>query len=163
MPCPNLWPFHKIQGEGRSNTADFQGLLWHCPELVKGGADSDGFHVSSQGVTYCGESSASSLTMANVPWHEEVVRFVQDLADLVPGYEIACEHEHSNCLLIAHTKVRLCQGVRPGTGSSPWKCCSVALFQHIFSRELAECFFWGKKPSVAGIAGSCGSCCGQQW
>jgi len=59
-----------------------------------------------QGVTYCGESSASSLTMANVPWHQEVVAFVQQLADKLPQYEIACEHEHSNCLLIAHTKVR---------------------------------------------------------
>nr|XP_009942948.1 PREDICTED: S-adenosyl-L-methionine-dependent tRNA 4-demethylwyosine synthase-like [Opisthocomus hoazin] len=63
--------------------------------------------IEVKGVTYCGESSASSLTMANVPWHEEVVRFVQDLADLVPGYEIACEHEHSNCLLIAHTKFKI--------------------------------------------------------
>lgn len=45
--------------------------------------------------------------MANVPWHEEVVRFVQELAELIPDYEIACEHEHSNCLLIAHKKVRL--------------------------------------------------------
>lgn len=60
-----------------------------------------------QGVTYCGESSASSLTMANVPWHEEVVRFVRELVDLIPDYEIACEHEHSNCLLIAHKKVRV--------------------------------------------------------
>lgn len=59
-----------------------------------------------QGVTYCGESSASTLTMANVPWHQEVVAFVQQLADMLPQYEIACEHEHSNCLLIAHTKVR---------------------------------------------------------
>ena len=25
-----------------------------------------------QGVTYCGESKASTLTMENVPWHEEV-------------------------------------------------------------------------------------------
>ncbi|XP_009582967.1 PREDICTED: S-adenosyl-L-methionine-dependent tRNA 4-demethylwyosine synthase-like, partial [Fulmarus glacialis] len=59
------------------------------------------------GVTYCGESSASNLTMANVPWHEEVVRFVQELADLIPDYEIACEHEHSNCLLIAHKKFKI--------------------------------------------------------
>ncbi|KFQ03144.1 tRNA wybutosine-synthesizing protein 1, partial [Haliaeetus albicilla] len=63
--------------------------------------------IEVKGVTYCGESSASNLTMANVPWHEEVVRFVQELADLIPDYEIACEHEHSNCLLIAHKKVRL--------------------------------------------------------
>lgn len=65
-----------------------------------------------QGVTYCGESSASSLTMANVPWHQEVVAFVQQLAAMLPQYEIACEHEHANCLLIAHTKVRPHRGSR---------------------------------------------------
>lgn len=43
--------------------------------------------------------------MANVPWHEEVVHFVQQLADLLPDYGIACEHEHSNCLLLAHHQV----------------------------------------------------------
>ncbi|KAM6403269.1 S-adenosyl-L-methionine-dependent tRNA 4-demethylwyosine synthase TYW1-like [Rhynochetos jubatus] len=63
--------------------------------------------IEVKGVTYCGESSASNLTMANVPWHEEVVRFVQELADLIPDYEIACEHEHSNCLLIAHKKFKV--------------------------------------------------------
>eukprot|EP00073_Rattus_norvegicus_P029321 XP_006249291.2 PREDICTED: S-adenosyl-L-methionine-dependent tRNA 4-demethylwyosine synthase-like [Rattus norvegicus] len=62
--------------------------------------------IEVKGVTYCGESAASSLTMANVPWHEEVVRFVRELVDLLPDYEIACEHEHSNCLLIGHKKVR---------------------------------------------------------
>ncbi|NXA11206.1 TYW1 synthase, partial [Sapayoa aenigma] len=63
--------------------------------------------IEVKGVTYCGESSASSLTMANVPWHQEVLGFVQELTDLLPDYEIACEHEHSNCLLIAHTKFRV--------------------------------------------------------
>ncbi|NXC73553.1 TYW1 synthase, partial [Anhinga anhinga] len=63
--------------------------------------------IEVKGVTYCGESSASNLTMANVPWHEEVVRFVQELADLILDYEIACEHEHSNCLLIAHKKFKI--------------------------------------------------------
>ncbi|XP_032933852.1 S-adenosyl-L-methionine-dependent tRNA 4-demethylwyosine synthase TYW1-like isoform X2 [Catharus ustulatus] len=60
--------------------------------------------IEVKGVTYCGESSASSLTMANVPWHGEVVSFVQELARLLPEYGIACEHEHSNCLLMAHSK-----------------------------------------------------------
>ncbi|XP_009997432.1 PREDICTED: S-adenosyl-L-methionine-dependent tRNA 4-demethylwyosine synthase-like, partial [Chaetura pelagica] len=63
--------------------------------------------IEVKGVTYCGESLASNLTMANVPWHEEVVHFVQELADLLPDYEIACEHEHSNCLLIAHKKFKV--------------------------------------------------------
>ncbi|KAI8749285.1 S-adenosyl-L-methionine-dependent tRNA 4-demethylwyosine synthase, partial [Biomphalaria glabrata] len=59
------------------------------------------------GVTYCGESKASTLTMDNVPWHEEVVRFVTELANRLPDYEIASEHEHSNCLLIAHKKFKV--------------------------------------------------------
>lgn len=63
--------------------------------------------IEVKGVTYCGESTASSLTMANVPWHQEVVVFVQQLADMLPQYEIACEHEHSNCLLIAHSKFKI--------------------------------------------------------
>ncbi|XP_012976174.1 S-adenosyl-L-methionine-dependent tRNA 4-demethylwyosine synthase TYW1 isoform X3 [Mesocricetus auratus] len=63
--------------------------------------------IEVKGVTYCGESAASNLTMANVPWHEEVVRFVQELVDLLPDYEIACEHEHSNCLLIGHKKFKI--------------------------------------------------------
>uniref|UniRef100_A0A452UJ87 S-adenosyl-L-methionine-dependent tRNA 4-demethylwyosine synthase TYW1 n=1 Tax=Ursus maritimus TaxID=29073 RepID=A0A452UJ87_URSMA len=63
--------------------------------------------IEVKGVTYCGESSASSLTMANVPWHEEVIHFVRDLVDLIPDYEIACEHEHSNCLLIAHKRFKI--------------------------------------------------------
>ncbi|KAL0973167.1 hypothetical protein UPYG_G00199840 [Umbra pygmaea] len=63
--------------------------------------------IEVKGVTYCGESSASSLTMANVPWHEEVIHFVQQLVDLLPEYQIACEHEHSNCLLVAHTKFKV--------------------------------------------------------
>ena len=30
------------------------------------------FYCLLQGVTFCGDSKASSLTMKNVPWHEEV-------------------------------------------------------------------------------------------
>ncbi|XP_038615743.1 S-adenosyl-L-methionine-dependent tRNA 4-demethylwyosine synthase TYW1 [Tachyglossus aculeatus] len=63
--------------------------------------------IEVKGVTYCGESSASSLTMANVPWHDEVLHFVQELASLLPSYDIASEHEHSNCLLLAHTKYKI--------------------------------------------------------
>ena len=29
-------------------------------------------HTNLQGVTYCGDSKASNITMANIPWHEEV-------------------------------------------------------------------------------------------
>ena len=43
--------------------------------------------------------------MANVPWHEEIVTFVQKFVSLLPDYEIASEHEHSNCILAANKKV----------------------------------------------------------
>ncbi|XP_054749504.2 S-adenosyl-L-methionine-dependent tRNA 4-demethylwyosine synthase TYW1-like isoform X1 [Lytechinus pictus] len=62
--------------------------------------------IEVKGVTYCGESKASTLTMQNIPWHEEVVHFVQKLMDLLPEYEIASEHEHSNCVLAANTKFK---------------------------------------------------------
>lgn len=62
--------------------------------------------IEVKGVTYCGESKASSLTMENVPWHEEVVKFVKELESRLSGYELASEHEHSNCLLLAHTKFK---------------------------------------------------------
>jgi len=61
--------------------------------------------VVSQGVTFCGDSKANDLTMNNVPWHREVVDFVSKLAEMLPEYEIASEHEHSNCVLLAHKKV----------------------------------------------------------
>ena len=58
--------------------------------------------VEVKGVTFCGVSKGSSLTMKNVPWHEEVTQFVRDLCGrLGDEYGIASEHEHSNCLLIA--------------------------------------------------------------
>jgi len=60
--------------------------------------------IEVKGVTYCGTSKASKLTMENVPWHEEVIFFVKQLADKLPDYEISCEHEHSNCILISHKK-----------------------------------------------------------
>ncbi|XP_002734220.1 S-adenosyl-L-methionine-dependent tRNA 4-demethylwyosine synthase TYW1-like [Saccoglossus kowalevskii] len=63
--------------------------------------------IEIKGVTYCGESKASSLTMENIPWHREVVSFVQKLTDQLPGYDIACEHEHSNCVLIANKKFKV--------------------------------------------------------
>ena len=45
--------------------------------------------------------------MDNVPWHEEVVHFVSQLAEKLPDYEISCEHEHSNCVLLTHKRFRV--------------------------------------------------------
>lgn len=63
--------------------------------------------IEVKGVTYCGTSKASHLTMENVPWHEEVLNFVQRLTNEVEDYEIASEHEHSNCILIAHKRFKI--------------------------------------------------------
>lgn len=62
--------------------------------------------IEIKGVTYCGTSKASTLTMENVPWHEEVAEFSKTLCSTyLSNYQLACEHEHSNCILIAHKRV----------------------------------------------------------
>ncbi len=64
--------------------------------------------IEIKGVTYCGESNASELTMQNVPWYAETINFVDSLQKYLPNeYELACEHEHSNCVLIAHSKFKI--------------------------------------------------------
>eukprot|EP01061_Rhynchopus_euleeides_P042587 TRINITY_DN74281_c0_g1_i1.p1 TRINITY_DN74281_c0_g1~~TRINITY_DN74281_c0_g1_i1.p1 ORF type:complete len:671 (+),score=295.96 TRINITY_DN74281_c0_g1_i1:84-2015(+) len=67
--------------------------------------------VEVKGVTWCGESTASNLTMSNVPFHKEVIEFCTQLADACGAqYELACEHEHSCCVLIANTKFKKADG-----------------------------------------------------
>ena len=64
--------------------------------------------IEVKAVTYCGESNASDLTIKDVPWHEEVREFcaamVQRLREQGEDYGLACEHEHSNLVLIAKRK-----------------------------------------------------------
>jgi tRNA wybutosine-synthesizing protein 1 len=59
--------------------------------------------IEIKGVTYCGTSKASTLRMTNVPYHQEVRGFSQKLIEmgLSEFYELACEHAHSCCTLIA--------------------------------------------------------------
>ncbi|KAF7829677.1 S-adenosyl-L-methionine-dependent tRNA 4-demethylwyosine synthase [Senna tora] len=60
--------------------------------------------VEIKGVTYCGSSATSKLTMENVPWHADVKAFSEALALQSQGeYEVACEHVHSCCVLLAKT------------------------------------------------------------
>ncbi|KAL5558052.1 hypothetical protein UlMin_034263 [Ulmus minor] len=60
--------------------------------------------VEIKGVTYCGSSATSKLTMENVPWHADVKAFSEALAQRSQGeYEVACEHVHSCCVLLAKT------------------------------------------------------------
>ncbi|GIY84204.1 s-adenosyl-L-methionine-dependent tRNA 4-demethylwyosine synthase TYW1 [Caerostris darwini] len=63
--------------------------------------------IEIKGVTYCGTSSASTLTMENIPWHEEVFAFSSKLTEYLSDYELASEHEHSNCILIANKKFKV--------------------------------------------------------
>lgn len=61
--------------------------------------------IEIKGVTYCGKSDASSLTMQNVPWHTEVCSYAEQLVAVLQergsNYAIATEHEHSCCILLA--------------------------------------------------------------
>ena len=64
--------------------------------------------VEVKGVTFCGKSDASDLTMENCPWHHEVVAFCEALAAALatnhpgaPEYRIACSHKHSVSVLLA--------------------------------------------------------------
>ncbi|KAK9461306.1 uncharacterized protein V1516DRAFT_675598 [Lipomyces oligophaga] len=79
--------------------------------------------VEIKGVTYCGTGSSSganaafkaqskdTLTMANVPFYEEVKVFVirlnEVLAEFGLEYDIAAEHAHSCCILIAQKRFKI--------------------------------------------------------
>lgn len=69
--------------------------------------------VEVKGVTYCGTSTSSSagLSMANVPFYEEVCEFVtaldRELNRRGLQYGIAAEHAHSCCILLGSERFRL--------------------------------------------------------
>jgi tRNA wybutosine-synthesizing protein 1 len=69
--------------------------------------------IEVKGVTFAGGGKKNQLSMANVPWHTEVIRFCEMLSaslkqhpdrDSLPTYEIASEHEHSCCILLANVQ-----------------------------------------------------------
>lgn len=67
--------------------------------------------VEIKAVTFCGTVHDNAITMQNVPWHEEVVKFSEALVKASEFtrdyYDIACEHRHSCCVLIAKKKFRI--------------------------------------------------------
>lgn len=69
--------------------------------------------IEVKGATFCGSSAGNGnpLTMQNIPFYEECREFVQKLtAELQRRglkYEIAAEHAHSCCILIAHSKFKI--------------------------------------------------------
>ncbi|KAJ3130955.1 S-adenosyl-L-methionine-dependent tRNA 4-demethylwyosine synthase [Physocladia obscura] len=74
-------------------------------ELVRKGKPD---FIEVKGVTFCGYTGENSLTMSNVPFHEEVVEFVKILAaDISDEYEISCEHAHTCSMLISHKKYKI--------------------------------------------------------
>jgi len=64
--------------------------------------------IEIKGVTFCGGGGAGNITLKDVPLHEEVCRFGQELCKHLEGnYELACEHQHSCCILIADRKLKV--------------------------------------------------------
>lgn len=66
--------------------------------------------IEVKGATFCGSSNANGnpLTMQNIPFYEECKRFVVNLTETLRSrghmYQVAAEHAHSCCILIAHEK-----------------------------------------------------------
>jgi len=76
------------------NANDLTGYI----KLIERGQPS---FVEVKGVTFCG-GKRPEIGMKNVPWHEEVIQFCQELEKQLGGvYGIASEHEHSCCILLA--------------------------------------------------------------
>lgn len=89
-----------VKGENMSDAAEYA-------RLVSLG-DPDFIEIKS--VTYCGESKASSLSIGNVPWHEEVKAFAEAMLShegLDKEYELACEHQHSCIVLLANLRYKV--------------------------------------------------------
>lgn len=65
--------------------------------------------IEVKGVTFCG--TGGGVRMSHVPFHQEVREFCQRMCDYLDGrYELACEHEHSCCVLISDKKLKSADG-----------------------------------------------------
>ena len=79
-------------------------------DLVQKGLPS---FIEVKGATFCGSSDGNGnpLTMQNIPFYEECCTFVKTLAAELQRrgleYDVAAEHAHSNCILIADTKFKI--------------------------------------------------------
>ncbi|AJU25680.1 Tyw1p [Saccharomyces cerevisiae YJM189] len=69
--------------------------------------------IEVKGATFSGSSDGNGnpLTMQNIPFYEECVKFVKafttELQRRGLHYDLAAEHAHSNCLLIVDTKFKI--------------------------------------------------------
>ena len=73
--------------------------------------------IEIKGVTFCGSNSGANkdMSMKSVPFHDEVIAFSQSFSDSLQRaglmeYSLACEHEHSCSILIAHHELKDDQG-----------------------------------------------------
>jgi len=62
--------------------------------------------IELKGVTLAPIFQNSGLTTHNMPTHAEVKQFAEALVAHLPGYGLACEHEHSVSVLLASTRFR---------------------------------------------------------
>jgi len=62
--------------------------------------------IEIKAVTYCGDNGKDSITMKDIPWHEEVRNYALAIlgCDGMDDFDFACEHVHSCCILLAHKK-----------------------------------------------------------
>ncbi|CCH59368.1 hypothetical protein TBLA_0B05360 [Henningerozyma blattae CBS 6284] len=69
--------------------------------------------IEVKGATFSGTSKSGSnpLTMQNIPFYEECTNFVKEFAKELQrrglDYDLAAEHAHSNCILLAHKKFQI--------------------------------------------------------
>lgn len=81
-----------VQGWNMSEVDEYAALL------ERGQPD----FIEIKAVTYSGTSATSTLTMKNVPWHDDVREFAETIAKRAGGaYGLACEHRHSCLVLLA--------------------------------------------------------------
>ena len=86
------------------NMGEDEKILKQYADLVALGSPD---FIEIKAVTFCGsnDSDRDNLTMKNVPWHEEVLKFSLALCETVnEDYAVACEHKHSCSVLIALKK-----------------------------------------------------------
>lgn len=67
------------------------------PVLLRASPD----FIELKGATMAGIFSETGLNTMNMPTHQEVKLFGEELVALMPGYGLAVEHEHSICVLLA--------------------------------------------------------------
>lgn len=111
-----------LRGENMASPAQWAQLLHRArPDFIE-----------VKGVTMAGLFKKTALGMMNMPTHLEVKDFAQQLCEKMVGYQLACEHEHSNSALIASEL--FCGDSRSGA----WKTWKTWIDFEGFADAMAE-------------------------